>query len=66
MGISLDYFQNEIDRDINIQKAGIQKVSTMKRSHETNRENITKRIHELETEIVIIDKNTTLLKQGKK
>jgi len=55
------YFQNEIDRDINIEKAGIQKISTMNRSHETNIENITKRIQELETEIVFINKNSTHL-----
>jgi len=55
------YFQNEIDRDINIQKAGIQKISTMKRSHETNIENTAKRIQELEIEIVIINKNTDYL-----
>ena len=55
------YFQNEIDRDTNIQEAGVQKISTMKRSHETNIENITKRIHELETEIVFINKNTEYL-----
>ena len=56
-----EYFQNEIDRDINIEKAGVQKISTMRRSHETNIANITKRIQELETEIVFIDKNTTYL-----
>ena len=61
-GNLVGYFQNEIDRDINIEKAGIQKISTMKRSHETNIENITKRIQALETEIVIIDKNTDYLK----
>ena len=60
-GDLVGYFQNEIDRDINIQKAGIQKISTMKRSHETNIENIAKRIQELETEIVIINKNTAYL-----
>jgi len=60
-GNLVGYFQNEIDRDINIEKAGIQKISTMNRSHETNIENITKRIQELETEIVFINKNTTHL-----
>ncbi len=30
-GNLVGYFQNEIDRDINIQKAEIQKISTMKR-----------------------------------
>jgi len=65
-GNLVSYFQNEIDRDINIQKAGIQKASAMKRSYENNRENITKRIHELETEIVFIDKNTTFLNQERK
>jgi hypothetical protein len=55
------YFQNEIDRDINIQKAEIKKISTMKQSHETNIENITKRVHELETEVVFINKNTDYL-----
>ena len=60
-GNLVDYFQNEIERDIKIQKAGIQKIGKMKRSHEANIENITKRIHELETEIVIIDKNTANL-----
>jgi LPS O-antigen subunit length determinant protein (WzzB/FepE family) len=60
-GNLVGYFQNEIDRDINIEKAGIQKISTMKQSHETNIENIVKRIQELETEIVIINKNTDYL-----
>ena len=60
-GNLVGYFQNEIDRDINIKKAGIQNNSTMKRSHETNIENIAKRIQELETEIVIINKNTSFL-----
>jgi len=60
-GNLVGYFQNEIVRDINIEKAGIQRISTMKKSHETNIENITKRIHELETEIVFIDNNTSYL-----
>jgi len=60
-GNLVGYFQNEIDRDINIQNAGIQKIKTMSRSHETNIENITKRIQELETEIVFINKNTDYL-----
>ncbi len=60
-GDLVGFFQNEIERDINIEKAGIQKISTMKRSHETNMENITKRIHELETEIVPINENTVYL-----
>jgi capsular polysaccharide biosynthesis protein len=60
-GNLVGYFQNEIDRDINIKKAGIQKINTLKRSHETNIENITKRIHELETEIVFINKNKSYL-----
>ena len=60
-GNLVGYFQNEIDRDINIEKAGIQKISTMKRSHETNIENIAKRIQELETEVVFINKNTDYL-----
>jgi hypothetical protein len=60
-GNLVGYFQNEIDRDINIQEAGVRKIGKMKRSHEANIENITKRIHELETEIVIIDKNTANL-----
>jgi uncharacterized protein involved in exopolysaccharide biosynthesis len=60
-GNLVEFFQNEIDRDINIKKAGNQKINTMKRSHETNIENITKRIHELEKEIVFINKNTSYL-----
>jgi LPS O-antigen subunit length determinant protein (WzzB/FepE family) len=55
------YFQNEIDRDINIKKAGIKKNNSVKRSHETNIENLTKRIRELEAEAVFINKNTTSL-----
>ena len=60
-GNLVEFFQNEIDRDINIKKAGNQKINTMKRSHETNIENITKRIHELEKETVFINKNTSYL-----
>ena len=60
-GNLVGYFQNEIDRDINIQKAGTTKINAMRRSHETNIENIMKRIQELETEIVIINKNTDYL-----
>ena len=60
-GNLVEFFQNEIDRDINIKNAGIQKINTMKRSHETNIENITKRIHELEKETVFINKNTSYL-----
>jgi capsular polysaccharide biosynthesis protein len=60
-GNLVGYFQNEIDKNINIENAGIQKISKMRRSHEINIENIAKRIHELETEIGFIDKNTGYL-----
>jgi LPS O-antigen subunit length determinant protein (WzzB/FepE family) len=57
----VDYFQNEIDRDINIKKAGIQQNDKLKRSHEANIKNIARRIKELETEIVFINENTSYL-----
>jgi hypothetical protein len=60
-GNLVGYFQNEIDRDINIRKAGINNINTMRRSHETNIESITKRIQELETELVFVNKNTDYL-----
>ena len=52
------YYQNEIDRDINIKKAEIQNATTIKQSNESKIKNIEKRIHELESEIVLINENT--------
>jgi len=61
------YYQVEIDRDINIKKAEIQNIATIKRSNESSIKNIEKRIHELETEIVLINENTaSLIKERKK
>jgi capsular polysaccharide biosynthesis protein len=60
-GNIVGFFQNEIDRDIKIGMAGIQKINTMKRSHRAVIESIAKRIQELENDIGFINKNTAYL-----
>jgi uncharacterized protein involved in exopolysaccharide biosynthesis len=60
-GNIVGFYQNEIDRDIKIGLAGIQKINTMKRSHGAIIESIVKRIQELENEIGFINKNTAYL-----
>jgi LPS O-antigen subunit length determinant protein (WzzB/FepE family) len=60
------YYQNEIDRDINIKKAKIQNVNALKQSNESNIKNIEKRIRELETEIAFINENTAGLNNERK
>ena len=60
-GNLVGYYQVEIDRDINIKKAEIQNNTTIKQSNESNIKNIEKRIHELETEILLINENTASL-----
>ena len=60
------YYQVEIDRDINIKKAEIQKISTIKLSNASNIKNFEKRIHELETETVLINENTASLNKERK
>jgi capsular polysaccharide biosynthesis protein len=52
------YYQNELDRDINIKKAEIQNTTAIKQSNESKIKNIERRIDELETEIVVINENT--------
>ncbi len=60
------YYQVEVDRDINIKKAEIKNISTIKQSNESSIKNIEKRIHELETEIVLINENTASLNKERK
>jgi LPS O-antigen subunit length determinant protein (WzzB/FepE family) len=60
------YYQVEIDRDINIKKSEISNITSIKQSTESSIKNIEKRIHELETEIVLINENTASLNQEKK
>ena len=54
----VNYYQNEITRDINIKKAEIQNTESIKQSSQSNIKNIEKRIYELETELVLINENT--------
>jgi uncharacterized protein involved in exopolysaccharide biosynthesis len=60
------YYQVEIDRDINIKKSEIQNITSIKQSHESSIKNIEKRIHELETEIALINENTASLNKERK
>jgi len=60
------YYQAEIDRDTNIKKAGILNISTIRQSSESSIKNIEKRIHELETEIVLTNEITADLNNERK
>jgi LPS O-antigen subunit length determinant protein (WzzB/FepE family) len=55
------FFQNEIEKKLNIARAEIQKNKSIKQSNEKNIYNIEKRIHELETGIVFVNENTAYL-----
>lgn len=57
----IEFFKSNIDSDLNITKAEIQKFSSIKHSSEVNINTIEKRIHELEAGIVVVNENTNHL-----
>jgi uncharacterized protein involved in exopolysaccharide biosynthesis len=59
----VDYYHYELDRELNIARAEIEKTKSIKHSIEINISNIEKRINELQAEIVSINENTSYLKK---
>lgn len=59
----VEYFQNKFDREIDIARAEIEKINSIKQSTETNIVNIEKRIYELKQGIISVNENTNHLKQ---
>jgi hypothetical protein len=62
----VEYYQVELDRDINIKKSDIHNITSIKQSNESTIKNIEKRIAELETEIELINENTASLNKERK
>jgi LPS O-antigen subunit length determinant protein (WzzB/FepE family) len=60
------FFQNEIKKDLNIAFAEIKKNKFKKKSNEINIINIEKRINELETGLIFVNKNTDFLNKERK
>ena len=57
----VNFAKNEIDKNLNIALAEIQKCRSIKRSNEINIKNIKKRVQKLETGIVFVNENTAYL-----
>ena len=57
------FFQQKIDKDLNIAKAEIEHIRSIRRSSENKINNIDKRIIELKTEIISVNENTNDLKK---
>lgn len=57
----IEYFQSKIDGELNIAKAEIQKVNSIKDSGKMNINIIEKRIQELEAGIILVEENTDYL-----
>ena len=57
----VEYFQSKIDGELNIAKAEIQKVNSIKDSGKMNINIIEKRIQELEAGIILVEENTDYL-----
>jgi len=59
----VEYYHHELEREFNIARAEIEKISSIKHSIETNISNIEKRITKLQTGIVSVNENTNRLKK---
>ena len=57
------YFKNQILKEIDVARAEIEKINSIKRSTETNVRNIEKRINDLQTGIISVHENTDYLKK---